>query len=84
MVTLAGKRGSRRHSTTSFGESVVVAGTSYQKFRSFSILLSGEGSTSFNNDHIVNVSGEKKYNEEFRGVCFMTIFEKTLNQISYS
>ena len=31
MVTLAGKRGSRRHSTTSFGESVVEAGTSYQK-----------------------------------------------------
>ena len=27
---LAGKRGSRRHSTTSFSESVVVAGTSYQ------------------------------------------------------
>ena len=29
-VILAGKRGSRRHSTTSFSESVVVAGTSYQ------------------------------------------------------
>ena len=29
-VTLAGKRGSRRHSTTSFSESVVLAGTSYQ------------------------------------------------------
>ena len=27
---LAGKRGSRRHSTTSFNESVVAAGTSYQ------------------------------------------------------
>ena len=27
---MAGKRGSRRHSTTSFSESVVVAGTSYQ------------------------------------------------------
>ena len=26
---LAGKRGSRRHSTTSFSESVVVAGRSY-------------------------------------------------------
>jgi len=29
-VILGGKRGSGRHSTTSFSESVVVAGTSYQ------------------------------------------------------
>ena len=29
-VILAGKRGSRRHSTTIFCENVVVAGTSYQ------------------------------------------------------
>ena len=29
-VILAGKRGSRRHSTASFSESVVVAETSYQ------------------------------------------------------
>ena len=29
-MILAGKRGSRRHSTTSFIESVIVAGTSYQ------------------------------------------------------
>ena len=29
-VVLAGKRGSRRHSTRSFSENVVVAGTSYQ------------------------------------------------------
>ena len=29
-VILAGKRGSSRHSTTSFSESVVVAETSYQ------------------------------------------------------
>ena len=29
-VILAGKSGSRRHSTTSFSENVVVAGTSYQ------------------------------------------------------
>ena len=85
---MAGKRGSRRHSTTSFSESVVVAGTSYQisvsNVRSFSILQSGEGSTSFNNDNGANFSGEKKYNEEFRGVYFLTIREKTLNKISYS
>ena len=81
---MAGKRGSRRHSTTSFSESVVVAGTSYQisvsNFRSFSILQSGEGSTSFNNDNSANFSGEKKYNEGFRGVYFLTIREKTLNR----
>ena len=29
-VILGGKRDSRRHSTTSFSENVVVAGTSYQ------------------------------------------------------
>ena len=29
-VILAGKRDSRRHSTTSFSENVVVAGTGYQ------------------------------------------------------
>ena len=34
------------------------------------ILQSGEGSSSFNNDNSANFSGEKKYNEEFRGVCF--------------
>ena len=31
-----------------------------------------------------NFSSEKKYNEEFRGVYFWTILEKTLNQTSYS
>ena len=54
-----GKSGSRRHSTASFSESVVVAGTSYQMLELFSILQSGEGSTSFNNDNSANVSGEK-------------------------
>ena len=29
-VILAGKRGSRRHSTTRFSENAIVAGTSYQ------------------------------------------------------
>ena len=70
---MAGKRGSRRHSTTSFSENVVVAGTS------LSILQSGEVLASFNNDNSVNFSGEKRYNEEFRDVYFLTIHEKTLN-----
>ena len=30
-MILAGKRDSRRHSTTSFSENVVVAGTGFQK-----------------------------------------------------
>ena len=51
--------------------------------RNFSILRSGEVFSSFKNDNSANFSGEKKYNEEFRGVYFLTIREKTLNQISY-
>ena len=51
---------------------------------SFIILLSGEGLTSFNKDNSTNFSGEKEYIEAFRGVYFLTIREKILNQISYS
>ena len=36
------------------------------------------------NENSANFSGEKKYNEESRGVYFLTIREKTLNKISYS
>ena len=62
-----------------------LVGTSYHNYvRSFSILQSGEGSTSFNNDNSANFSGEKKHSEEFWGVYFLTLREKTLNQISYS
>ena len=59
-------------------------GNKLSNVRSFSILQSGEGSTSFNNDNSANFSGEKKYNEEFWGVYFLIIREKTLNKISYS
>ena len=59
-------------------------GNKLSNVRSFSILQSGEGSTSFNNDNSANFSGEKKYNEEFLGVYYLTIREKTLNQLSYS
>ena len=37
---MAGKRDSRRHSTTSFSESVVVAGTSYQMLEVLAFLQS--------------------------------------------
>ena len=56
---MAGKHGSRRHSTESFSQRVVVAGTSYQMLDVLAFLQSGEGSTSFNNDNSANVSGEK-------------------------
>jgi len=71
-VILAGKRGSLRHSTTSFSENVVVAERSYQMF-----LRSGERVTSFTKGDSAYFSGEGKYNEEFRGVYFLTIHEKT-------
>ena len=41
-------------------------------------MQSGEVLTSFNNDSSAIFSGEEKYNEEFQGVYFMTIREKTL------
>ena len=59
-------------------------GDKLSNIRSFIILQSGEGLTSFNNDNSANFSGEKKCNEEFQGVYFLTIREKTLNEISYS
>ena len=37
-VILAGKRGSRRHSTTSFSANVVVAKTSYQMLEVLSFM----------------------------------------------
>ena len=56
-VILAGKRGSRRHSTTSFSENVVVAGTSSI------ILWPGKGLTVSNKNDRTYFSGEKQYNE---------------------
>ena len=42
-VILAGKRDSRRHSTTSFSESVVVAETSYQGWKFYHFVAIGRG-----------------------------------------
>ena len=67
-VILAGKRDSRRHSTTSFSENSRSGGNKVSNARSFMILRSGEGSTSFINYHRANFSGEKKYYETFRAV----------------
>ena len=47
---------------------VVVVGNMLTNVRSFIILQSGEGLTSFNKDNSVIFSKEKKYNEaQFRG-----------------
>ena len=59
-------------------------GNKLSNVRRFSILQSREVLTSFKNVNSANFSGEKKYNEEFRGFYFFTIHEKTLNQIWYS
>ena len=53
---LAGKRGSRRHSTASFSRNVVVAETSSQRFITS---RPGKGSTSFNKNNRAIFSGEK-------------------------
>ena len=57
---LAGKRGSRRHSTTTFNDNVVLTETGYQ-------MLDRRGLTSFtNNDNSANFLVEKKrYNVTF-------------------
>ena len=52
----AGKRGSRRYSTMSFNEKVVVVRTSYPMLE---VLASGESITSFTKDNNANFSSEK-------------------------
>ena len=81
---MAGKRGSRRHSTTSFSESVVVAGTSYQMLEVLAFCNLERDQPHSITITVLSFLVNKNSNEEFRGVCFLTIREKTLNQISYS
>ena len=62
-----------------------MTGTSYQMLDVLAFCNRERAqSTSFNNDNSANVSGEKKCNKDLRGVYFLTIGEKTLNQISNS
>ena len=76
----AGKRDSRRHSTTSFGENVLVVETGNQIGKIIN-LRPGEGLTSFNKDNSAKCFGEKnEYNEALRGVSFLRIRE---NQTFY-
>ena len=74
---MAGKLGSRRYSTTNVSENCRNGGNELSNARSFIILRSREGLTSFNIDNAAIFSKEKKYNEAFRGVYFLRIREKT-------
>ena len=73
-VILEGKRGSRRQSTTR-GRS---GGNKLSDVRSFIILLSREGLTSFNNDNSTNFSGEKKVQWRIPGCLFFDNTRKKL------
>ena len=58
-VILAGKRDNRCHSTTDFGENLLVAEANYQMLEVLSFLRSWEILTSFNKNNRVNFSGKK-------------------------
>ena len=81
---MAGKRGSRRHSTTSFNKSVVAAGTSYQMLEVLAFWNRERAQPPSITITVLTFLVKKKYNEEFRDVYFLRIREKTLNQVSYS
>ena len=71
IVIMAGKCGSRRHSTPSFSENVVVAKTSYQML-GVSSFSDREGALPPSRELSVLtfVVKKKKYDEAFRGVYF--------------
>ena len=75
-VILAGKRGSRRHSVTSFSENAGVAETSYQKQEVLSFCYREVLRTSFSINKHTNLFSEKKKNEAFRGVFFLEHAQK--------
>ena len=67
-----GKRGSRTESTY-----YCIWGFSEKKFsnaRSLIFLQLGDSLSSFHKNNRVNVSGEKKVKQAFRGVCFFFFF----------
>ena len=77
---LAGKRNSRRHSSTGLNENIAVAEKSYQMLEVLLIILRcGEGLTSFSKNNHVNFSTEKRVEW-----IFWWIREKTLRQTSSS
>ena len=80
---MAGKGGSRRHSTTSFSKSVEVAGTSYQMLELLAF-CNQERAQPPSITITVLTFQLKKSTMKKSGVYILTIHEKTLGQISYS
>ena len=77
-----GKLGSRRHSTTSFSENVVVAETSYQMLDVLAFCNRERAQPP--SITITVLTFLVKKSEEFQEIYFLRIREKSLNQISYS
>ena len=80
---MAGKRDSRRHSTTSFSENVVVPETSYQVLEVLSFCCDREGVEPPLMKITVLTFLEKKRKIKLSGLSFLRIREKTLRQISF-
>ena len=79
---LAGKRGSRRHSTDEFLRECCSGGNKLSNVVTFIFLPSGEVLISINTDNSCNFSRAKKVQWSFPGCLFFRIREKTLIQIS--
>ena len=76
-IILAGKRGSRCHCTTIFLRKCHSGGIRLSNVRSFIILLSGEGLTSFTINNRTNFFGENKVKWSFPGCLFFRTRAKT-------
>ena len=82
-VILAGKRGSRRHSTTSLSENVELAETSYQMLEVLSFCdRKGASSPSLKITALTFLVKNGKM--KLSGESILRIREKTLSLISYS
>ena len=68
---MAGKHDSRRHFTTSFSENVPFCGRKLLSVIGVNILRVG--------DSLLIFLVKKMYNKAFRGVCYLSKREKTLN-----
>ena len=81
---MAGKRGSRRHSTTSFSESVVEAGITYQMLEVLAFCNLERTQPPSITITVLTFLVKKSTMKNSGVSIFLTIREKTLNQISYS
>ena len=81
---MAGKRGSRRHSTTSFNKSVVAAGTSYQMLEVLAFWNRERAQPPSITITVLTFLVKKSTMKNSGMSIFLRIREKTLNQVSYS